>query len=144
MPLSHSTGMLVQPEVRLSWMPAGSEEGLCQSLHSEQETPAAKRPPPLGQWTCFPWCRQCDSDISVPEQRTPLMTTSSALVSPGQYQVSCGKPREGALSTFQHDRHRLIFHNSATRGRIALRLNCKSSTWRNQLVHVYRVCHITI
>lgn len=59
-------------------------------LLSEQETPAAWRPPPLGQLRWAPWCRQWDRDISVPEQRTPLITTASALTSPGQYHVSCG------------------------------------------------------
>ena len=62
-------------------------------LLSEQETPAALRPPPLGQVRWSPWCRQWDRDISVPEQRTPLITTASALTSPGQYHVSCCKTR---------------------------------------------------
>lgn len=57
-------------------------------LLSEQDTPAALRPPPLVQLRWAPWCRQWDRDISVPEQRTPLMTTASALTSPGQYHVS--------------------------------------------------------
>lgn len=55
---------------------------------SEQETPAAKRPPPLGHDTWAPSCRQCARVISVPEHFTPLMTTSLALTSPCQYQVS--------------------------------------------------------
>ncbi len=55
---------------------------------SEQDTPAAKRPPPLGQLKCLPWWRHWRRLISVPEHLTPLITTLSALASPAQYHVS--------------------------------------------------------
>lgn len=63
----------------------------CTFLLIVQETPAAKRPPPLGQTTCFPWCRHCSRVSSVPEHLTPLISTASADESPCQYHVSCCK-----------------------------------------------------
>lgn len=70
---------------------------------SEQDTPAPKRPPPLGQETSAPSCRQWARDISVPEHLTPLMTTLSALTSPCQYQVSLVKRHKEAFCTpFSH------------------------------------------
>ena len=65
-----------------------------QVLLSEQETPAALRPPPFRQLRWAPWCRHWDRDISVPEQRTPLIATASALTCPGQYHVSCWREKE--------------------------------------------------
>lgn len=54
---------------------------------SEQLTPAALFPPPLGQWT---WLlrRHCWMESSVPTQWVPLSITSLALGSLDQYQVS--------------------------------------------------------
>ena len=57
-----------------------------------QDTPAAKRPPPLGQLRCFPWWRHWSRVSSVPEHLTPLMTTASADGSPCQYHVSWEGP----------------------------------------------------
>lgn len=75
----------------------------CNFLLIVQETPAAKRPPPLGQITCFPWCRHCSRVSSVPEHLTPLITTASADESPCQYHVSCYKRSTGnTLYTTRH------------------------------------------
>lgn len=107
-PVFHVGGLFhhlrVQHQVRSRWRVSGKQnakkspdgEKTANSsvknsiLLSEQETPAEWRPPPLGQLRWSPWWRQWDRDISVPEQRTPLIATASALTSPGQYHVSCG------------------------------------------------------
>lgn len=102
-PVLHVGGLLhhlgVEHQVRSRWGPEQSRAGEAGGarggggavvLLSEQDTPAAWPPPPRGQFRCTPWCRQWDSDISVPEQRTPLITTVSAPTWPGQYQVSWG------------------------------------------------------
>ena len=72
-----------------------------------QDTPAAKRPPPLGQVRCFPWWRHWSRVSSVPEHLTPLMTTASADGSPCQYHVSWEgpPPNQGQKFSGQHGKY---------------------------------------
>lgn len=98
-----------------------------------QLTPAEKRPPPLGQCT-GPWRWHCWRASSVPEQRTPLISTSEASGLPAQYQVSwaggstvfrpaLGSPAlpPGPVTVSPHAPSQLLSHPSTPKLRSSLR-----------------------